>query len=62
MSMFGKDVELIPVIRTTLTRRGDGKSKVNPIRAVTQYWTLKGELLAEVDPCAALKTAQQAKP
>lgn len=47
-----KDVEVIQVIRTTLLRRGDGKSSDSPIRAVTQYWTFDGTLLAEVDPCA----------
>lgn len=40
--------EVIQVIRTTLTRRGDGKD--DPIRSITQYWSLDGELLAEVDP------------
>jgi hypothetical protein len=40
--------ELIQVIRTTLTRRGDGKT--DPIRVITQYWSVDGELLAEVDP------------
>lgn len=41
--------EVIQVIRTTLTRRGDGKD--DPIRVITHYWTLDGQLLAEVDPC-----------
>lgn len=40
---------VIQVIETTLERRGDGKD--TPIRLITQYWTLDGELLAEVDPC-----------
>ena len=40
--------ELIQVIRTTLLRRGDGKT--TPIRVITQYWSTDGELLAEVDP------------
>lgn len=38
---------VIQVVETTLTRRGDGKN--DPIRVVTQYWTLDGEMLAEVD-------------
>lgn len=40
--------ELIQVIRTTLLRRGDGQT--TPIRIITQYWSVDGELLAEVDP------------
>lgn len=47
MSMF--KAEVIQVIRTTLARRGEGVSG-DPVRIVTQYWTLDGELLAEVDP------------
>jgi hypothetical protein len=41
---------VIQVIETTLTRRGSGKSEDDPIRVITQYWSLDGELLAEVDP------------
>ena len=41
-------VEVIQVVRTTLTRRGNGTT--TPIRCITQYWSLDGELLAEVDP------------
>lgn len=40
--------EVMQVIKTTLLRRGDGKA--DPIRVVTQYWSLSGDLLAEVDP------------
>ena len=43
-----KDVELIEVIRTTLSKRGNGKDI--PVRIITQYWSTDGELLAEVDP------------
>jgi hypothetical protein len=40
----------IEVIRTELTRRGDGKSVDTPMRTVTEYWdTLTGEKLAEKD-------------
>lgn len=45
-----KEVQVMQVIRTTLARRGDGKK--HPIRAVTQFWSLDGELLGEVDPMA----------
>lgn len=41
-----KDVELIQVIRTRITTRGSGKEN-DPYRAVTQYWSVDGELLAE---------------
>ncbi len=47
-----KQVELIEVIRTTLTRHGNGKSNDSPIRRVIQYWSLDGELLATVDDLA----------
>lgn len=43
---------VMQVIETTIERRGDGKDARSPIRVITQYWTLEGTLLAEVDPCA----------
>lgn len=43
-------VEVMQVIKTTLTRRGEGKPPDDPVRMVTQYWSFSGELLAEVDP------------
>ncbi len=43
--------ELIQVIRTHLQTRGDG-AKGSPDRTVTQYWSVDGKLLAEVDPWA----------
>lgn len=58
-----KDVELIQVIRTRLTTRGDGKTDKTILRAITQYWSLDGELLAEVDPfppgCASPRAEEQ---
>lgn len=42
------DAKVIQVIVTHLQRRGDGKA--DPIRIITQYWSLEGKLLAEVDP------------
>lgn len=47
-----KEVMVMQVIRTTNLRRGDGA--VTPIRAITQFWSMDGELLAEVDPLAGL--------
>lgn len=41
------------VIVTDLERRGSGKSLDDPVRRITQYWTLDGQLLAEVDPFEA---------
>lgn len=41
--------KITPVIETTLTRAGDGTGR-NPIRVVTEYWSLDGKLLASVDP------------
>ena len=46
------DCQVIQVIKTSLLRRGEGKDMSDPVRCVTQYWTLEGELLWEVDPCA----------
>ena len=40
---------VIQVIQTTLLRRGTGIVG-SPIRIITQYWSLDGKLLAEVDP------------
>lgn len=45
-----KEVMVMQVIRTTNLRRGDGVK--TPIRAITQYWSMSGDLLAEVDPLA----------
>lgn len=44
------EVEVMQVIKTTLTRRGAGVPD-DPIRVVTEYWSMKGEKLCEVDPC-----------
>jgi len=47
---FGAEtsVALIHVIRTELSKRGEGTEE-DPIRLIVQYWSLDGELLAEVD-------------
>ena len=44
-----KEVCVMQVIRTTTTVRGSGVEG-NPYRRVTQYWSMDGDLLAEVDP------------
>ena len=44
-----KDVELLTVIRTNLLRRGKGKDD-DPVRIITQYWDMEGNLLAEIHP------------
>jgi len=41
--------------RTELAMRGDGQS--DPIRRLIQFWSLDGELLAEVDSCARQEAA-----
>lgn len=43
------EAKAIQVIETTLTRRGAG-FRDDPVRVVTQYWSLDGILLAEKDP------------
>lgn len=47
-----REVIVMQVIRTTLTRRGTG-NPISPIRVITQYWSMQGDLLAEVDPFAS---------
>lgn len=41
--------EVIQVIRTNLHRRGKGVEG-DPIRVITQYWSMDGYLLWEFDP------------
>jgi hypothetical protein len=40
--------EVMQVIRTTLLRRGKGVDG-DPVRIITQFWSLDGQLLAEVE-------------
>ena len=40
---------VLPVIETTILRKGKGVEG-DPIRIVTQYFSLEGELLAQRDP------------
>lgn len=40
---------VISVIETK-TARGSGMNSESPVRVVTEYWSLDGEKLAEVDP------------
>lgn len=42
-------VEVINLIKTTLKRLGDG-TELDPIRVITQYWDMDGNLLFEYDP------------
>jgi len=49
MSNWGAKV--ISVIETELTVRGKGTPE-SVMRRIRQYWSMDGELLAEVDPCA----------
>jgi hypothetical protein len=43
-----REVKLVPVIMT-VAERGEGTQN-DPVREVTQFWSRKGELLAENDP------------
>lgn len=45
-----KDLELVTFIKTTLTQRGEGKDKEDPVRIITQYWDMDGSLVFEIDP------------
>lgn len=44
---------IMKVIVTNLETRGAG-IEGDPVRRITQYWTLDGELLFEFDPCKNL--------
>ncbi len=46
----GADVRQETVIITRLECRGKGTSQSDPVRRITQIWSLKGELIAESDP------------
>ena len=43
-----REVKLVPAIMT-VAARGEGTQN-DPVREVTQFWSRKGELLAENDP------------
>jgi hypothetical protein len=42
-------VEVVTLIKTTLSRRGKG-TPTSPVRVITEYWSLDGEKIVEVDP------------
>lgn len=44
-------VKIMQVMETTILRRGSGKSKEDPVRIITQYWDMEGNLIFEIDPC-----------
>jgi hypothetical protein len=43
------DVQIKQIIITRLLRRGEGKND-DPIRIITQFWDMDGNLIAEFDP------------
>ncbi|MFA6290159.1 MAG: hypothetical protein WC637_00180 [Victivallales bacterium] len=47
---MNEGAKVIQVIQTTLLRRGKGIAPDDPVRIITQYWTLDGKLLVEHDP------------
>ena len=51
-------VEIIEVIRVSITA-GTGKDASDVLRPAFQYWSLKGEMLAEVDEYGAPLPSQQ---
>jgi len=42
-------VEIVQLIKTTLKRKGKGVED-DPIRVITQYWSMDGKLEFEIDP------------
>jgi hypothetical protein len=59
--MQEKSVEIISVIRTTLLVRGEG-AEARPTQKITQFWSLTGDLLAEVDPSPSVAEVAKADP
>ncbi len=53
-------VKQLTLIETTLKRVGEG-IVTSPIRILTQYWTLGGEMVFEIDPCAKPVTPERIK-
>lgn len=47
-------VEIVQLIKTTLSRRGTGKGD-DPVRVITEYWTMDGKKEFEIDPCSKTK-------
>ena len=47
--MTQRTARIVRVIETTLEVRGTG-DEGSPLRRITQYWSLDGQLLAEADP------------
>ena len=47
-------VEIVTLIKTTLLRRGEGIVG-DPVRVITQYWTMDGKLEFEIDPNINIK-------
>jgi len=43
-------VQVVTLIKTELSRRGKGEPN-DPVRIVTEYWTMEGEKVTEIDPC-----------
>ena len=43
------DLEVIQVIHTFSTRRGNGHDESSPIRVIEQYWGMDGKLLFEIN-------------
>lgn len=52
-----ESARIIFVIETK-TARGSGLTPEDPVRIVTEYWTLTGDKLAEVDPIVTGEDAQ----
>ncbi len=49
----------LTLIETTIARRGEGINNSSPIRVITQYWTPKGDLVFERDPCSLVLTVEK---
>lgn len=57
-SQSSKSCEVIKLIRTRLLRKGKGTAD-DPMRIITQYWTLEGLLLWEVDALEEMRAQQE---
>lgn len=48
-----RGARVVRLIETTIATRGAGVPG-DPVRQITQYWTLEGKFLFEIDPCEVL--------
>lgn len=53
-----ESVRVTPVIEVKIIR-GTGKNAMEIKREVTQFWSVSGKLISEIDPCNSLKDGEK---